>query len=112
MDSNYDSGQFYRTLSQRAITPVIKPRENSVPDTKPMPRHRVVKEYLKQGYDKWAEEKGYSRRWMAETAFSTFKRLFAEHELCPHPRKHNPRTGRKSSPLQQDTKPLTPETHP
>jgi len=26
-------------------------------------------------------EKGYGRRWMAETAFSTFKRLFGEHNL-------------------------------
>jgi len=30
----------------------------------------------------WAREKGYGRRWAAETAFSTFKRLFGEHSLA------------------------------
>jgi len=40
-----------------------------------------VWEFLGLGYDGWAVEKGYGRRWMAETAFSTFKRLFGEHSL-------------------------------
>ena len=33
------------------------------------------------GYDGWAGEKGYGRCWMAETVFSTFKRLFEERSL-------------------------------
>jgi len=33
------------------------------------------------GYDDWAKLKGYGRRWMAETVFFTFKRLFVEHSM-------------------------------
>ena len=29
-----------------------------------------------EGYEAWAKLKDCGRRWMAETAFSTFKRLF------------------------------------
>ena len=34
------------------------------------------------GYEAWSREKGYGLRWMAETAFSIFKRLFGEHSLA------------------------------
>ena len=33
-------------------------------------------------YEAWAKLKDYGRRWMAETAFSTFKRLFGEHSMA------------------------------
>jgi len=44
-------------------------------------RGRAVEEFLGLGYDGWAVEKGYGRRWAVEMAFSTFKRLFGEHSL-------------------------------
>jgi len=81
-DGAYDSGEVYEALEARGIEPVIKPRRNSVPDTASPARGRAVREFLDLGYDGWAVEKGYGRRWMAETAFSTFKRLFGEHSLA------------------------------
>jgi len=41
-----------------------------------------VKQFRDLGYEAWAKEKGCGRRWMAETAFSTFKSLFGEHSLA------------------------------
>ena len=41
-----------------------------------------MEEFLGLGYDGWAVEKGYGRRWAAETAFSTFKRLLGEYSLA------------------------------
>jgi len=38
----------------------------------------VVTEFLKNP-EGWKKKAGYGLRWMAETAFSTIKRLFGEH---------------------------------
>lgn len=62
------------------IEPVIKTRRNSVPGTASA-RGRAVEEFLDMGYESWACEKGYGDRWMVETAYSTFKRLFGECSL-------------------------------
>ncbi len=81
-DGAYDSGMVYEALEARGIEAVIKPRRNSVSSTRSAARGRAVEEFLELGYEDWAEEKGYGRRWAVETAFSTFKRLFGEHSLA------------------------------
>ena len=81
-DGAYDSGEVFEALEARGIEPVIKPRRNSRPDTRSPARGRAVEEFLGLGYDGWAKEKGYGRRWAVETAFSTFKRMFGEHSLA------------------------------
>jgi len=81
-DGAYDSGMVFEELEERGIEGVIKPRRNSVSSTRSSARGRAVKEFLGMGYEAWAEEKGYGRRWAVETAFSTFKRLFGEHSLA------------------------------
>jgi len=70
-------------LKAQDIEPVIKPRRNNRPDTSSPVKRRVVEEFLDLGYDGWAVDKGYGRRWMAETAFSAFKRLFGEQSAHP-----------------------------
>ena len=80
-DGAYDSGDVYDALEVRGIEPVIKPRRNSVPAAGSSARGRVVEEFLDMGYEAWACEKGYGDRWMVETAYSTFKRLFGECSL-------------------------------
>ena len=67
-------------MEAQGIESVIKPRRNSVPDTSSA-RGRVVEEFHGLGYEAWACEKGYGMRWMVETAYSTFKRLFGECSL-------------------------------
>ena len=81
-DGAYDSGEVFEMLEARGIEAVVKPRRNSVPGMGSSARGRAVEEFLGLGYDGWAVEKGYGRWWMAETAFSTFKRLFGEHSLA------------------------------
>jgi len=79
-DGAYDSGDIYEALEAQGIESVIKPRRNSVPDTSSA-RGRVVEEFHGLGYEAWACEKGYGMRWMVETAYSSFKRLFGECSL-------------------------------
>ena len=69
-------------MEERGIEAVVKPRMNRKSDTTSLARRRAVEEFLDLGYEAWAGEKGYGRRWMAETAFSVFKRLFGEHSLA------------------------------
>ena len=76
------AGEVFEELEARGIEAVIKPRRNSVPGTASPARGRAVEEFLELGYEGWAVEKGYGRRWAVETAFSTFKRLFGEHSLA------------------------------
>ncbi len=81
-DGAYDSGMVFEALEERGIEAVVKPRRNSVPSTRSSARGRAVREFQELGYEAWAEEKGYGRRWAVETAFSTFKRMFGEHSLA------------------------------
>jgi hypothetical protein len=63
------------------IRPVIKPRVNARTDLglperctpATIPKTLVERE--------WSKVRGYGRRWAAETAFSTYKRLYGEHCL-------------------------------
>ena len=81
-DGAYDSGDVFEALEEWGIEAVIKPRRNSVPGLGSSARGRAVWEFQELGYEGGAVEKGYGRRWAAETAFSTFKRMFGEHSLA------------------------------
>ena len=81
-DGAYDSGMVFEALEERGIEAVVKPRRNSVSGPGSSARGKAVREFQELGYEGWAEEKGYGRRWAVETAFSTFKRLFGEHSLA------------------------------
>ncbi|RJS88767.1 IS5 family transposase, partial [Candidatus Bathyarchaeota archaeon] len=77
-DGAYDSSKVYRLLEEKGIEAVIKPRRNSRLDTPSEPRRRAVTLYKRLGEKDWTELKGYGRRWIVETAYSTFKRRFGE----------------------------------
>ncbi len=81
-DGAYDSAEVFEELEARGVEPIIKPRRNSRLDTPSPARRSAVRQYINLGYKAWARLKGYGRRWMVETAFSTFKRLFGEHSLA------------------------------
>jgi len=78
MDGAYDSGEVYDELERRGIEAVVKPRANARTDTGPPSRGSAVGMILELGHATWSEFVGYGRRWAAETAYSTFKRLFGE----------------------------------
>ena len=77
-DGAYDSARIYERLHDRGIDAAIKPRKNSVFSSRSEARRQEVDLYRCLGHKKWAEEKGYGRRWSVETAYSTFKRAFGE----------------------------------
>ena len=76
-DGGYDSKDNFQTLSDMKIEPVIKVRSNSVVSGKCIPRDISVREQI-PNYDRWRKKHGYGMRWMAESAFSSFKRTFGE----------------------------------
>jgi len=78
-DGAYDTKTNFRYLANKEIDPAIKVRKNASSRAGGcMPRKLVAQEYLRNP-KAWKRDHGYGQRWMAETAFSTFKRLFGEY---------------------------------
>jgi transposase len=79
-DGAYDSKVNFRLVSDMGIEPLIKVRKNaSLKGRGCMPRKLAVVEQL--GNSEWRRERGYGYRWMAESAFSSIKRVFGEY-IC------------------------------
>ena len=79
-DGAYDSKNNFRMLADRGLDPLIKVRKNaSLKGGGCMPRKFAVVEQL--GISDWRRERGYGYRWMAESAFSSIKRVFGEY-IC------------------------------
>ena len=78
-DGAYDSNENFRFLNEKRIKPIIKVKRNSVV----APRNNKIrnKETKLQTRDffQWKKKRRYCQRWMAETAFSSIKRMFGEH---------------------------------
>jgi hypothetical protein len=82
MDGAYDSSKTYALLRKMGINPIIKPRRNARTDRGPPERRSSVIMFKVLGEKVWSRVMGYGRRWAAETAFSTFKRLYGEHSMA------------------------------
>lgn len=80
MDGAGDTHDLFDFCDQHNIEPIIKIRENAVIDPEgSWRRGREVEKYHKWGYEKWAKEKHYGRRWPGtEGIFSAVKRIFSE----------------------------------
>ena len=84
-DGAYDSNENFRFLCQNDIEPAIRVRKNSSLSREGgrrsmthSPRKEVVLKQLKN-YKRWKHDINYGYRWMAETAFSSIKRMFGEY---------------------------------
>ena len=78
-DGSYDSNSNFRYLSKNHIQAGIKTRRNSkVKPTNCKARNMAV---LRQQRNpkRWKHSVSYGHRWMAETVFSSMKRMFGEH---------------------------------
>lgn len=75
-DGGYDTHDNLEFLAACGIEAGIKVREDSNPHCGGA-REKVVRTYLKDHPGR-KERVGYGQRWMAETFFSGFKRLFGE----------------------------------
>ncbi|MBA3750731.1 MAG: IS5 family transposase [Nitrosopumilus sp.] len=78
-DGAYDSNKNFKYLQKKKIGPGIKVRKNSTILRKNNKmRNREVRHQIKD-YRKWKKKRKYGHRWMAETAFSSIKRMFGEY---------------------------------
>src|SRR5215210_7442835 len=78
-DGAYDSNENFKYLQEKKIRPGIKVRKNSTISSK---NNKVRnREVALQTDDllKWKKKRGYGKRWMAETAFSSIKRTYGEY---------------------------------
>ena len=77
-DGAYDSKNNFRMLASNNIEAVIRVRKNaSLRGGGCMTRKFAVLEQL--GNEGWRKVRGYGYRWMAESAFSSLKRIFGEY---------------------------------
>ncbi len=81
-DGAMDTHRLFDFCDQYKIDPIIKIRENAVPDPGgncSWRRGVEVKAYQEKGYKEWSKEKHYGRRWPGtEGIFSAVKRMFGE----------------------------------
>ncbi|MEM2305422.1 MAG: transposase [Candidatus Methanomethylicia archaeon] len=105
MDGAYDNSEAYNLLRGMGVKPVIKPRRNARDDIGPPERCRMVRLIGRMGDEGWAGMVGYGRRWVVETAFSTFKRQYGEYCMEKHG-KHKERTRGQSIHIQHANKPI------
>ena len=78
-DGAYDSNENFIFLKEKRIKPVIKVKRNSIISHKnSKTRNDEVRQQTKD-FLKWKRKRRYGHRWMAETAFSSIKRMFGEH---------------------------------
>jgi hypothetical protein len=78
-DGAHDTNRNFRYLEENEITPGIKVRKNSVISI--INNRLRNREVRLQTNDllKWKMKRKYGHRWIAETAFSTIKRIFGEY---------------------------------
>jgi IS5 family transposase len=78
-DGAYDSNENFKYLQKKRIRPGIKVRKNSISSLKNNKlRNREVRSQIKDLF-KWKKKRKYGNRWMAETVFSSIKRIFGEY---------------------------------
>ena len=78
-------------FKEKRIQPGIKVRRNSIISSKNNKvRNREV-ELQTEDSLKWKKKRGYGKRWMAETAFSSIKRTYGEYVSRNQVSKHGKR---------------------
>jgi hypothetical protein len=76
---SYDSNKNFKYLQKKEIKPAIKVKKNSIISLKNNRlRNREVSSQIKDLF-KWKKRRKYGHRWMAETVFSSIKRMFGEY---------------------------------
>lgn len=78
-DGAYDSNSNFRYLEEKGIKPGIKVRKNSIISSRNNRLRNNEVRLQSKSLLKWKKKRKYGYRWMAETAFSTIKRMFGEH---------------------------------
>ena len=77
-DGAYDTKDCFSYLYHESIIPGIKTRKNSSITTDCYPRRKSVLAQI-FNYELWRNSVSYGDRWIVESVFSAFKRMFGEH---------------------------------
>lgn len=78
-DGSYDEIALWNWLVYNGIEPIIKPDKNAIIPSGSRERDKNTKERNQLGYDLWAREHDYGKRWIAtEGIFGAVKRIFGE----------------------------------
>jgi hypothetical protein len=81
-DGAYDSKKNFMYLSDKGIEAAIKVRKNSSDKaTGCYPRKLAIIQQLAD-FEQWKSSVSYGHRWIAESVFSTIKRMFGEHVMA------------------------------
>ena len=76
----YDSKRNFNILYEKNIEAGILPKKNASTRSYGSPsRAKCVRELGDEGYNKWKEDTGYGKRWIAESIFSAVKRISGEY---------------------------------
>ena len=76
----YDSNENFKYLQKKRIRPIIKVKRNSIISSPRITKYVIEKlNFQMKDYHKWKKKREYGRRWVAETAFSSIKRMFGEY---------------------------------
>jgi hypothetical protein len=81
-DGAYDSNSNFRYLEEKGIKPGIRVRKNSIISSRNNRLRNNEVRVQSKSLLKWKKKRKYGYRWMAETAFSSIKRMFGEHTLA------------------------------
>jgi transposase len=78
-DGAYDSNENFKCLEENKIQPGIKVRKNSIISSKNAgSRNKEVRSQTTD-FPRWKKKRKYGKRWVAETAFSSMKRIYGEY---------------------------------
>jgi IS5 family transposase len=77
-DGAYDSNENFRFLKDKGIEPAIRLRKNSIVSSRSNRMRNIEVRQQTKDFLKWKKKKRYGQRWIAETAFSSVKRMFGE----------------------------------
>jgi hypothetical protein len=78
-DGAHDTNTNFGYLDKNGITPGIKVRKNSIVSPKNNRLRNMEVRLQAKDLLKWKKKRKYGQRWMAETTFSSIKRMFGEY---------------------------------
>jgi hypothetical protein len=78
-DGAYDSNSNFRYLEENEIMPGIRVRNNSIVSPKNNRLRNWESRLQTKDLLRWKAKRKYGHRWIAETAFSSIKRMFGEY---------------------------------
>jgi hypothetical protein len=78
-DGAYDSNGNFKCIQEKKIQPGIRVRKNPIITCKNSKTRNVEVRNQTRDLLKWKRKRGYGKRWMAETVFSSMKRTYGEH---------------------------------